>query len=256
MPRLLDNRIVGGAIDVFNRTPDSLVPGNVLTVLGDGKTTAFVPAVTGPTGSQGGVGATGPQGLQGLQGVPGDPGVPASISNYSYQIHFTGNNGSFRVPVGLTVMVISAMGGGGGGSNGLDFEGGSATAGDVGCPARGWRSRVNVVPGTIITWTIGLGGAGGQTSGGIGLNGGDTVVNIPGVGTLVSPGGQGQGGAACAAWTPPFSGVMYPVELAAMGYGAGGASFSPLNGGGQPGTNGAVYLEWIQINDSAQAVIT
>lgn len=74
MPSLLDNRIVGGAIDVFNRTSDTLLPGHVLTVLSDGKTAAFVPAVTGPTGSAGTPGQAGAPGAPGVQGPTGPAG--------------------------------------------------------------------------------------------------------------------------------------------------------------------------------------
>lgn len=74
MPSLLDNRLVGGAIDVSNRTPETLQPGHVLTVLSDGKTAAFVPAVTGPTGSAGTPGQTGAPGAPGVQGPTGPPG--------------------------------------------------------------------------------------------------------------------------------------------------------------------------------------
>lgn len=256
MPRLLDNRIVGGAIDVFNRTPESLVPGRVLTVLNDGRTVAFVPAVTGPTGPQGlqgFSGFSGAQGPQGISGISGRPGPPSSVSNYSYQIHFTSTNGSFRVPPGLTVMVISAIGGGGGGSIGA--SGDPPTGGQSGCPSNGFRARIAVIPGQLIQWTVGAGGLGGGT----GQNGGNTVVNVGGIGDYVSPGGIGAGSSSdpatiCGAWAPPVTGAMIPVELVALGYGSGGGAGAPDNPGN--GGGGAVYLEWIQINDTNQAVIT
>jgi len=241
MPRLLDNRVVGCAYDVVNRTNESLVPGHVLTVLDDSRTLAFGPGTTGPTGAQGEQGPQGAQGLQGVSGVPGLPGTPGVVSSYSYHIHLTNNNGSFTVPPGLTTMVISAIGGGSGAFSVPGEEGQSILI--DGCPAIGWRSRLNVTSGTVITWTVGAGG-------GPGDNGGNTVVNIPGGGTFVSQGSQvATPGLACPLWAPPFEGAMYPAELAASGYGSGGNTPSPIHAG-LGGREGAVYLEWIQINDT------
>jgi hypothetical protein len=74
MPKLLDNRVVGGARDVLNRTYDNLVPSYVLTVLTDGKTLGFAPPLQGATGPQGAQGVAGPRGFQGIEGPTGPEG--------------------------------------------------------------------------------------------------------------------------------------------------------------------------------------
>jgi hypothetical protein len=77
MPKLLDDRVVGGAnVDVASKNYTGAAQGWVLTVNESGQKLVLAPqqGATGPTGP------VGPPGAQGTPGGPGAPGTPGSLS--------------------------------------------------------------------------------------------------------------------------------------------------------------------------------
>jgi hypothetical protein len=98
MPKLLDNRVVGGARDVLDRTYDNLVPSYVLTVLTDGKTLGFAPPLRGATGAQGIQGVAGPRGFQGIEGPTGPEGPAGGPTGAAGPAGVTGPAGSVGPP--------------------------------------------------------------------------------------------------------------------------------------------------------------
>lgn len=77
MPKLLDDRVVGGTnADVVNRSYTGAQAGWVLSVDASLKNLVLVPPLgpTGPPGPPGGFGATG------VPGIPGSPGTPGTLS--------------------------------------------------------------------------------------------------------------------------------------------------------------------------------
>jgi len=156
-------------------------------------------------------------------------------------------NGSFTVPPGVTMIEVELVGGGGGGGG----AGGASAAGGGG--AGGYAAgKFTVVPGTVYTVTVGLGGTAGANtvtdSANNGGNGGTTSFG----GLLSATGGHGGTGAASGgslqgAAQPGGAGTGGSVNAAGgRGYcaffvgptvgfgGAGGNSF--FGGGGSAST--------------------
>lgn len=267
MPRLLDNRVVGGQTDVTARTLDDVPVGYVLRVAEDGKNLDFGPPVgftgsQGLVGSQGSLGYTGSQGPQGIQGVPGVSGDATLVGLYASL--FTAP-GSWTVPPGTQGVVITAIGGGG--AAGFPFGGGTEeqpnpTPGAPGFDPVGWLVSASISPGQTISWTIGAGGRQETTPQGFAdpsvQNGQPTVVNIPGIGSVAAYGGQGSVGFNPAPWAlPPAGFANYYGVNGLFGWGIGGGGGQPYSGAGgrailgnpSPavhGRSGAVYLQWAQ----------
>lgn len=263
MPRLLDKRVIGGSDDVINRTYDNAPPGFVLKVSESGRTLDLGPPV-GFTGSQGVEGPIGPAGgPPGLAGTPGDPGPPGPQGPMGLMAHLSGVPESRIVPPGCIAVVISAIGGGAAGSNpilvGDPGEGGSQSFAPAvpGNPGAGWLSNIGVQAGDVISWNIGAGATQ------VGVNGGPTVVSLPGTGPVTAFGGAGFiefFGFALpnpAPYSAPPAGFAILSNVGGLfGNGKGGdpqggreVQFSP----GYPGipfsTNGrpgAVYIQWVQ----------
>lgn len=184
-------------------------------------------------------------------------------------------SGTLTVPPGVTAMKLrgTAAGAGGGGSpTGSSLAGGSGGGG-----GEYGEGAVTVVPGSLLTFTLGAGGPAGIGANN-GTNGGDTTVIGTGVsvtlkgghggifatsGTPVSGGAGGTGGSGLSFLQDGGvggQGVTYGSGLAKPGE-AGGAfgSFisvlggSPGQGGGggangvtgQPGNNGIMFAEWV-----------
>ncbi len=192
-------------------------------------------------------------------------------------IHFTTTQ-NWSVPLGVTRIFVTAVGGGGGGGGGGNEgnfwgAGGRAASGYWNgniAPASGTRlTPIAVTPGEILAITIGAGGAGGANgaagaSGTAGLAGTNTVLRR-GVTVLVQSlggGGGGAGGSAANASTHPAGmlGEDTPYGIAASrptldfhtGSGAGGSGgirFTLVGGGvvagsGFPGGPGLLVIEY------------
>lgn len=170
-------------------------------------------------------------------------------------------SGTFVVPAGVTRVEVwgrpGATGGGGGGAGGNGFSGGAAGGGGGGarggsgggsCELRG-PIFLTVVPGQILTVTVGAGGAGGAGGlnagtrlGAAGLAGGTSSVDLLQFQARGRVGGAAATGAA-ANGTAAAGGAAQSggTPAAGTGYGtlsvAGTASVTP-SAGGAPGANG------------------
>jgi len=137
-------------------------------------------------------------------------------------------NSSFTVPAGITQMKITAIGGGGGGGSAA-VTGSSTYAAGAGGNAGGSAVvfLTALVPGTVINWTIGAGGAG-STNSVSGTMGGTTSVYQSG--TLIAQATGGGGGTSGSAQAAPS--MTSPQIL--IGYGAVG-TVQNYGGQGSPG---------------------
>ncbi|SAK33190.1 hypothetical protein [Burkholderia multivorans] len=164
------------------------------------------------------------------------------------------SSGSWPVPAGVTTVYLSgAAPGGGGGAGGAGAIGGSgAWAGGGGGGGAGQsliRQPYTVVPGSIVTFTIGSPGAGGSAvtsgTGSSGINGGNIVISGAGFngGTSVTLAGGNGGGGGSASTTGNATGGGAGAGFPAGSYGndttngnasgSGGAGgSSPFGGGG------------------------
>ena len=100
--------------------------------------------------------------------------------------------GSFTVPSGVTRLYIFAVGGGGGGGGAAQMSSAPGTqySGGGGGIGGGALSSIPVTPGASISYTIGAGGVGTNTTSANGTNGGTTTVD-----TISCTGGVGGFGA-------------------------------------------------------------
>jgi len=159
-------------------------------------------------------------------------------------------NGTFTVPGGVTVILVTAIAGGGG--SGVTGGGGAGES----------ISRIfKVTPGDSITITIGAGGSAGAVGGVNGGAGGNTQV-----GSLVTlVGGSGNSGSAGGAGAPagaagsggkvpldklPFFIASGMLRLAVIGASDVSPSIYPYGHGADPGSTpqagkpGVVVIEW------------
>lgn len=259
MPRLLEDRVVGGALaDIATRLYAGQTPGNVLQVGPDGKSLVLGPV---PANASGATGPTGPG--AGATGATGPAGA-ATINNVGPRQILFDSPGSYTwtVPNNTNYIIVNAVGGGSGGGLGsinTDYTGqgggfSTTTVGTSGQPGGSLRAEAQVTPGGTVTITVGAGGLGSQANpaanslpgtpsavgGLLAVNGDVAVTNI------VCNGGTLQGGFTTSviprAGTTP-SGLFSPF-LSEYGLGgAGGDGYgAPGNGGG-----GAVLIEWVEV---------
>jgi hypothetical protein len=132
-------------------------------------------------------------------------------------------NTSFTVPHGVYNLKITAVGGGGGGGSTVATSSGQYSVGSGGnAGATGVRFLQSVLPGTVISWTVGAGGAAAS-------NGGATIVYENG-GEVLAAGGGGAGVTSIAA-APPFVTNPFFSGVASALYGA----INMQGGCGSPG---------------------
>lgn len=97
------------------------------------------------------------------------------------------SSGTFDVPSNVQTVYVTMIGGGGGGAasrrNSLDRQPGGGGGGQF-----LYRARVSVTPGASVSVTVGSGGAGGSTTGGV-VDGSDGTASS--FGSLSCPGGTG-----------------------------------------------------------------
>ena len=173
-------------------------------------------------------------------------------------MHIFLTDGSFTVPIGVTTILVEVWGAGGGGGNGGNGTCGSCgyTSGGGGGGSGGYKKRIlNVTPGQIITYSIGIGGGGGGGTGGsssfgeIISNGGQPGGNGSGPYTsngFGSAGGTGGSGGNNGSNSAQISsnggngGSGGNGGHAAQGIGFGGGGGAQQNNNGANGNNGAV----------------
>jgi type II secretory pathway pseudopilin PulG len=137
---------------------------------------------------------------------------------------------TWQVPSGVNEIIVTGAGAGGGGGGGSIWGGGGG--GGSGSVCLRYPIPIKVVPGEILTITIGAGGAGGagvgwDGSGGNGGNGGDTTISGSISGTLlILYGGRGGGGGGASRFGTGGDGG------AGGGPGAGGGGRHGYMGGG------------------------
>ena len=163
-------------------------------------------------------------------------------------------NGSFTIPIGVTRVKVTAIGGGGG--SGLAYPGGYdaySYPGGYGGPGGVANSNLAVVGGTVYTVTIGVGGlpATDGSHAGAGFAGGSTSFG----GIVTASGGLGgQMGTASANGENGASGVV-TTGLYGVGRGTYQYGSTDVGTGGHPipaltspalgsGTSGMVMVEW------------
>ena len=163
-------------------------------------------------------------------------------------------NGSFTVPSGVTIMLVEVWGAGGGGGNGGNGTCGSCgwTSGGGGGGGGGYKKTIlNVTPGQIITYSIGIGGgpllAGGSSSFGVVMvNGGQPGVNGSGpytgygVGGPGGVGGSGGNNGTNGAFITDRGGSGGNGGNAAQGIGIGGGGGAQQNTNTANGNNGYI----------------
>jgi hypothetical protein len=151
------------------------------------------------------------------------------------------SNSSFTVPAGVKSIRVTAAGGGGGGGGYTQGAGGGGGACIV-------KKLFNVIPGQVLSITVGKGGSGGYSSSSdTGESGSATIIgNLvtlagggggqpdEGAGGIAGGDGGGAGGAGGAHDTNGFSGGDGAIGEG----GAGGSSSYGYNGGGGGGSYG------------------
>lgn len=153
-------------------------------------------------------------------------GVTGGNATHGEQL-FTAN-GTFVVPKGVSILVVTAVGGGGGGGGGA-YAGSGGSAGVAG---KTYECTVFVVSGESISVQVGAGGGGGgagvddTASGG---SAGGSTAGAGGGGKIYGGGGGGGGGA---------SGINSKI-LAQGGSGGHGADGGHGSSGGAGGAGGA-----------------
>ena len=144
-------------------------------------------------------------------------------------------NGTFVVPEGVTILVVTAVGGGGGGGGGAGTY--SHSGGSAGTVGKIYECTVFAVSGESISVQVGAGGGGGgagiNTNGGGGGTGGSSTAGAGGGGGNgheFAGGGGGGGGA---------SGINSKIlaEGGSGGYGVNSSTYN--NQGGAGGHGGA-----------------
>ena len=177
------------------------IPGSYglsVTRSGTQSSTATFVITVGAVGPPGAAGAAGPQGVTGDVGPAGPTGSTGPIGPPGpggFQGMFAAaESTTFTVPEGVRHIMVEIWGGGAGGGGGgpapENSGGGGGGAGGFGGYTRG---VIDVTPGTVLTLTVGAGGAAGNV-GEAGGQGGVSVVS-DGASDLILAGG-GQGGAA------------------------------------------------------------
>jgi hypothetical protein len=146
------------------------------------------PGVSGPAGPQGvagDVGPTGPPGSTGPIGPPGPGGFQGMVA--------TAESTTFTVPEGVRHVMVEIWGGGGGGGGGgpVLVENSAGAGGGAGGIGGYTRGLIDVTPGTVLTLTVGTGGAAGNVGEAGGKGGASSVSD--GVSDLIVSGG-GSGG--------------------------------------------------------------
>lgn len=178
---------------------------------------------------------------QGTQAMRADQAVGRSLRASA--------SGSWTVPPTVTTITVWAVApGGGGGSAGASVSGGSATVGGGGGGGGAGQALLAtayaVLPGGVVSWTIGTAGTGAPTTstgnGSAGGNAGNLVISGSGFNggtaiTLTGGGGGGGGLTTSTAAAGAVGGFGYPQG----GFGHDAASINSSTGAGGGGGIGA-----------------
>lgn len=185
---------------------------------------------------------------------------------------------TFKVPIGVTSILVSAIGAGGGGGGGGGYDSGNVAAGSGG--GGGGRGEyiidqaITVTPGETLTVIVGGAGTAGNAgtngsyggNGGPGANGGDTILKRGTTALVTMAGGTGggagvagdhyntravQGGSGGtiggvngeATQTPPSSWTSVAFKILGHGGSAGVTSYFDTYGNGGSGGNGGGFSE-------------
>jgi hypothetical protein len=173
---------------------------------------------------------------------------------------FVNKTGTFTVPRGVTRLRVTMCGGGGGGGGNWDSCGGGSGGGGAGYYS---NQILNVAPGQVLSYTVGMAGDGGGYIFAA-VSGGNTVF-----GSLTATGGglgNGNGGAGGAAGIPSGqagqagaggkggdctgfgTGGVMPTTATGNGSGGGGSTgcyqYTCGDNRGCPGTPGKIFVEW------------
>lgn len=139
------------------------------------------------------------------------------------------SSGSWTVPQEITSVTITACVGAGGGEGG---GGTSALLGANGGAGQNLSGTYSVIPGQVISFTVGYGGAPGAYSNKPGGNGGPTTVN----GFFTADYGRGGGADGLR-----VDGYGYPTGGGGLG---GRKPGNPYGLAGAPGNGGYVTFNW------------
>jgi hypothetical protein len=175
----------------------------------------------------------------------------------------TTGSGYWTVPSDVTRIRVTCVGGGGGGSAGESSNGGGGGGGtNISLVT---ATVIDVLPGQLIAYSVGAGGAGGAPTGGLGSDGVDTTfgtitggkgyggkVNYPrggagslggaGAGGNPGSGGPGAGSGGGAGASGGFGSTLPGV--AGYGGGGGGGGFTTVSIAGSAGGSGIIIIEY------------
>ncbi len=164
----------------------------------------------------------------------GNLAITTSVGNVSPRRQLFTASGTFTVPNGVTEVWVTIAGAGGGGGSGStdnpsdgpteDFWGGSGGRGQV-----RWMNKVTVIPGEVISITIGSGGEGRTGTGG---TGGTSFF-----GSYLSA----LGGSGGRQYTSGTNGGVVEIDLS---YGSGGGGGLGAGSRGSNGQPGMCLVEW------------
>lgn len=249
MPRLLDDRIVGLQMaDMATKSYAAVAPGHVVQVASDGinLVIAPVPAFVGATGPTGpGVGSAGPTG-------PAGPST-AALAGLKYVLFDSPGSTTWQVPANVNAVIINAVAGGGGGGIGtIPGEGDSGLIGVTGQRGGNVRVSATVTPNSVLSITIGAGGAA-QTQSAASQPGTATTVNGMLTPIAITCNGGDRAYAAGSAPQPYVQGSRASSSPPSLftplleGYGDGGAGvvYGPFSA--FSGQKGAVLIEFVQL---------
>lgn len=159
------------------------------------------PGPPGPSGSPGAPGSAGAPGDPGETGAPGPPGPAGTRQSVTREFLAPGQD-TFFVPLNVSLLWVTLVGGGGGGGAGFQFDGAfGALSGAGGGGGYVESFTLPVTPGSDFLVRVGAGGAGapgGAPVSGVlpfsappGGDGEPSFISGPGVGTVQALGGRG-----------------------------------------------------------------
>lgn len=119
-------------------------------------------------------------------GVAWRTNIPPRIVTYN-----SGASQAHSISPNVAFIKVRAVGGGGGGGGTQNIGGGNGSGGGGG----GYLEKIFIPVSSTITYTVGIGGAGGTTGGTSGTTGGSSIILASSITLVAAGGGGGVGGA-------------------------------------------------------------
>jgi hypothetical protein len=156
------------------------------------------------------------------------------------------SSGNWTVPAGVFKITVLVTGGGGGGAGGHGTGCGNTNhIGGNGGSSESLQIIRDVTPGSVISFTVGAGGAGGPGFG-VGGNGSSTVilgVTARGGGGGINGTSKGPGAAGTSYSSPSISGIKMTLRQRRLNAGGGGIG-GAYRSAGNAGEGGSILISW------------